>query len=96
MKYAITARTVTLSIEDATAVTVTTSSLNKRIIVPVRAEVSVGSDGRRTVVLNGPQVRESGQLTATWFKGKVSVDSDDRGYVSAPDWVRTLVAEVLR
>ena len=96
MKHTVTSRTVTVTIEDALPVTVTTSSLRKRIIVPVRAEVTTGRTGSTTVLLTGPAQRESGQMTATWFKGKVSVDPEDSTYVGAPKWVHALVDEVIR
>lgn len=96
MKHEVSSRVVTVRVEDAPQVTVTTSSLRKRIIVPTSVEVSTYRDGSHTVLLTGPALREDGQMTAVLFKGKVSIDPEDDRYVGAPKWVHALVAEVER
>ena len=96
MKHVVTSREVVVDIEDALPVTVTTPSLTKRIIVPIRMTLSTSRDGSHTVTLLGPQVREDGQMTATYFKGKVSIDPENDWHVNAPKWVHALATEVER
>lgn len=60
----------------------------------VRAENVRTTEGSPTVVLHGPQVREDGTETASWYEVKVTLDADERLHPQAPQWVRDVVARV--